>query len=110
MVNHPFIHLAALKGRGGTPQFSNFLEQTVDQALFRSGLVFRLARTCEDLEFGLNNPFIGHLVATLATIAWMFQFAKDRQVSANVDRDLGTCARFLSRAATSWPSISQKVC
>jgi hypothetical protein len=109
MVNHPFIHLVALKGIGGISHSSNFLQQTIDQAIFHSGWVFRLIRTCEDLEFELHSPFIGHLVAATATIPWIFQFAKDQQVSSNADRDLGTCARFLGRAAATWPSISQKV-
>ncbi|KAJ5368409.1 uncharacterized protein N7496_008169 [Penicillium cataractarum] len=108
MVNHPFIHLVALKGRSGISHSSNFLQQTIDQAIFHSGWVFRLVRTCEELEFELHNPLIGHLVAATATIPWIFQFAKDQQVSSNADRDLGTCARFLSRAATTWPSIPQK--
>lgn len=97
MVNHPFIHLVALEGRGGISHSSNFLQQTIDQAIFHSGWVFRLVRTCEELEFELNNPFIGHLVAAMATIPWIFQFAKDQQVSSNADRDLSTCARFLGR-------------
>lgn len=110
MVSHPFIHLFALKGIGGISHSSNFLQQTIDQAIFHSGWVFRLVRTCEDLHFELHSPFIGHLVAATATIPWIFQFAKDQQVSSNADRDLGTCARFLARVAATWPSISQKVC
>lgn len=47
-------------------------------------------------------------MAATATIPWIFQFAKDQQMSSNADRDLGTCARFLGRAAANWPSISQK--
>lgn len=109
MVNHPFIHLVAVKEKTGFCQVSNFLQQIVDQALFHAGWVFRLVRTFDDIKFELNNPVIGLLVAATASIPWMFQFAKDMQVSSNADRDLGTCVRTLEQIATSWTSISHKV-
>lgn len=109
MLNHPMIHLFAMKGRTSLSQSSNFLQQTVDQAIFHAGWVFRLVRTCEDLEFEFNDPFIGHLVAATATIPWIFQFAKDRRVSLNAEKDMSTCARLLSQVSSNWPAISLKV-
>lgn len=109
LLNHPFIHLVVMRGNHGIPQSRHFLQQIVDQALFHSGWVFRFVQACEDLPFVINDPMIGHLVAATATIPWIFQFASDTKVSKKATEDLGKCERFLSRMATTWPHISQKV-
>ncbi|KAF7591893.1 hypothetical protein BBP40_000940 [Aspergillus hancockii] len=109
ILNHPFIHLVAMRGNCGVPQSRLFLQQTVDMALFHSGWVFRLIQTCEDLQFEISDPLIAHAVAATATIPWLFQFARDHKVSKKAYEDLGRCERFLSRISNLWPHISRKL-
>lgn len=109
IVNHPFIHLAAVRERQGISQSRLFLQQTVDQALYHSGWVFRLLGICEDLELQIVNPLIGQLVAANATIQWIFQYAHDEKVSKSASAHLAVCARLLERIANVWPSIAEKV-
>lgn len=45
MVNHPFIHLVALKEKTGACHISNFLQQIVDQALFHENCRSRGSQT-----------------------------------------------------------------
>ncbi|ETS77441.1 hypothetical protein PFICI_11315 [Pestalotiopsis fici W106-1] len=108
LINHPFVHLSATR-RARLPQSRHFLQQTVDNALFHSGWVFRLIETCEDLLFDLHDPLIGHVVAATATIAWLFQFAADSNVSARAKRGFMQCGKLLRRLALLWPHIARKV-
>ncbi|KAF2996772.1 hypothetical protein E8E14_004340 [Neopestalotiopsis sp. 37M] len=108
LINHPFVHLSATR-RARLPQSRHFLQQTVDNALFHSGWVFRLIETCEDLLFDLHDPLIGHVVAATATIAWLFQFAADATVSARATKGFMQCGKLLRRLALLWPHIARKV-
>ncbi|KAE8130929.1 hypothetical protein BDV38DRAFT_290947 [Aspergillus pseudotamarii] len=110
ILNHPFLHLVAMRGGRGVPQSRLFLQQTVDLALFHSGWVFQFIQFCENLQYEINDPLIGHAVAATATIPWLFQFARDPKVSKKAYDDLGKCERFLSRISSTWPHISRKVC
>lgn len=56
ILNHPFIHIVALRGNHGLSQSRLILQQTVDQALFHSGWVFRLIQTCELLVLKCTAP------------------------------------------------------
>ncbi|KAJ1717842.1 hypothetical protein NYO67_196 [Aspergillus flavus] len=109
ILNHPFVHLVAMRGSRGMPQSRLFLQQTVDLALFHSGWVFQFIQFCENLQYEINDPLIGHAVAATATIPWLFQFARDPKVSKKAHDDLGRCERFLSRISSTWPHISRKL-
>ncbi|KIW23627.1 uncharacterized protein PV07_11813 [Cladophialophora immunda] len=107
ILNHPFLHIVAMRSNQGVPQSRLFLQQTVDQALFHAGWVFRLIHICEDLE--QHDPLIGHLVAATATIPLFFQFAKDQKVAQKAKQDLAKGDEYLSRMAGEWPHIAQKL-
>ncbi|KAB8255651.1 hypothetical protein BDV32DRAFT_154063 [Aspergillus pseudonomiae] len=109
ILNHPFIHLVAMRGNRGVPQSRLFLQQAVDLALFHSGWVFQFIQFCENLQYEINDPLIGHAVAATATIPWLFQFARDPKVSKRACDDLGRCERFLSRISLTWPHITHKL-
>lgn len=109
ILNHPFIHLVALRGNRGLSRSRLFLQQTVDQALFHCGWVFRLVQTCEVVGFEVYNPLVGHLVAATATISWLFQFSRDQRTAKRVNEDLARCERFLANMSNTWLHISQKV-
>ncbi|OQV05766.1 Fungal Zn2-Cys6 binuclear cluster domain-containing protein [Cladophialophora immunda] len=107
ILNHPFLHIVAMRSNQGVPQSRLFLQQTVDQALFHAGWVFRLIHICEDLE--QHDPLIGHLVAATATIPLFFQFAKDQKVAQKAKQDLAKGDEYLSRMSGEWPHIAQKL-
>lgn len=108
LINHPLAHLSATR-RAHLPQSRHFLQQTVDNALFHSGWIFRLIETCEDLLFELHDPLIAHVVAATATIAWLFQFAADSSVSSRAKNGLVQCGKLLRRLALLWPHVAKKV-
>lgn len=109
ILNHPFIHVVAMRDGSTSPQSRFFLQQIVDLAIFHSGWVFRLLRTCEELQFEITDPLIGHIVAATATIPWLFQFASDLTVAQTAKEDLAWCKTFLKHMSLTWPHISQKV-
>ncbi|PWY93101.1 hypothetical protein BO94DRAFT_359431 [Aspergillus sclerotioniger CBS 115572] len=109
ILNHPFIHLVALRGNRNVSQPRFFLQQAVDHALFHSGWVFRLIQACETLTFPIHDPLIAHLVAATATISWIFQFAKDKKIADNAREHLAVAETLLTRMATTWPHISHKL-
>lgn len=109
ILNHPFIHLAAVRNSSRGSQSGIFLQHTVDSALFHTGWVFRFLRLCENHQLELSDPIIGHLIATVATIPWLLQFVEDAKVSEKAVKDLDWCKSYLARMSTIWPHIAQKV-
>ncbi|KAL2430772.1 hypothetical protein ABEF95_013288 [Exophiala dermatitidis] len=107
ILNHPFLHIVAMRSNQGVPQSRLFLQQTVDQALFHAGWVIRLVRICEGLE--QHDPLTGHLVAATATIPLFFQFARDQKVAQRAKQDLAKCDDYLSRMSREWPHIAPKL-
>ncbi|WKT53899.1 Zn(2)-C6 fungal-type DNA-binding domain [Fusarium oxysporum f. sp. vasinfectum] len=109
LINHPFLHLGIMPARGGRQQSGAFLQQTVDHSVFHSGWVLRILSTFETLPFQLNDPSVGHLVAAIATIPWIFQFARDSRVSTRAREDVAKCVALLERISLSWPHLSRKL-
>jgi len=110
ILNHPFVHTVALRRRRYTrAQSRHFLQQTVDQALFHSGWVFRLTDTWIDLGLGCDDPLVGFFVASVATIPLLFQYAPDQNISKLAKEDLTRSKRFLSIMGPKWPHIAKKV-
>lgn len=109
ILNHPFLHLVAIRGKLSAPSSRLFLQQTVDLTLYHSGWVSRLVSICEDLLFEIYDPLIGHLIAATATIPWFFQFAGDHKVSKKAEEDFRKCEGLLSRMSLTWPHIRRKV-
>lgn len=109
ILNHPFIHLVAVRNCSKGSQSGIFLQHTVDSALFHSGWVSRFLRLCDGHQLELCDPLIGHLVAAVATIPWLLQFVQDAEVSRKAAQDLDLCKSHLVRMSTVWPHISQKV-
>jgi len=108
ILNHPFIHLVAFRGTARTSS-RLFLQQAVDQALFHSRWVSWLVHACEDLQYDVNDPFIGQVVAMTATIPCLFQFAGDPKVSEKAREDLAKCNSFVNCIAKRWPHVAAQV-
>ncbi|KAF4964774.1 hypothetical protein FSARC_7373 [Fusarium sarcochroum] len=109
ILNHPFIHLVAMRDRSSGPQPRPFLQQIVDQALYHSAWVFKFLRFCEEQRFEVCDPFVGHLVAVVATIPWLFQRAIDPNVARKAKDNLEWCKGFLEKLSKTWPHIAQKI-
>ncbi|RSL83637.1 hypothetical protein BHE90_000974 [Fusarium euwallaceae] len=92
ILNHPFIHLVAMRSCSKGLQSGMFLQHTVDAALFHSGWVFRFLRLCQEHQLELHDPFVGHLVAAVGTIPWLLQFVEDVQVSQKAAHDVAWCS------------------
>ena len=108
ILNHPFIHLVAVRNCSKGTQSGIFLQHTVDAALFHSGWVVRVLRLCDDHQLELCDPLSGHLIAAVATIPWLLQFVEDGEVSRKAAQYLDCCKSHLARMSTVWPHISQK--
>ncbi|KAK5379271.1 hypothetical protein LTR20_009927 [Exophiala xenobiotica] len=109
VLNHPFLHLVTTHDSTRAPTPHSFLQQTVDTALYNAGWVARLLKMFDSLPFEISNPVLGHMVAGTATVLWVFQFARDAEVSRKAKQDLDSCARFMERLSIDWPHIAQKV-
>ncbi|CAG7558255.1 unnamed protein product [Fusarium equiseti] len=109
IVNHPFVHLVAMRDRlHGLPP-RQFLQQTVDLAMYHSAWVFKFLRFCEEQNFGIYDPLVGHLVAVVSTIPWLFQRAIDPKIAQKARDDLTWCKGFLERLSATWPHIAHKL-
>ncbi|TVY68282.1 Quinic acid utilization activator [Fusarium oxysporum f. sp. cubense] len=109
LLNHPFIHLVALRRNKGMSQSRLFLQQVVDQALFHSGWVFWLVGIFEDLNIEICNPLIGLAVAATSTIPWLYQFVKNAKVASKASQNLAKGQRLLQRLSKTWPCMSHKL-
>ncbi|KAM5360534.1 hypothetical protein ACJA88_014805 [Fusarium oxysporum] len=109
ILNHPFIHLVAVRNCSKGLQSGIFLQHTIDAARFHSNWVFHFLRLCDEHQLELRDPFIGHLVAAVATIPWLLQFVEDKQVSQKAAHDVTWCSMYLSRISQTWPYIYQKL-
>lgn len=108
VLNHPFIHLVVLRLRDDIPQSSTFLQQKVDLALYHASWVFRIIQIAERL-LQIVDPLIADAVAAVATVQWLFQFLRDPKVAQRAQGDLDCCERILSKIASMWPHVYQKV-
>lgn len=109
ILNHPFIHLVAVRNGSKASHISGlFLQRTVDAALFHSGWVFRMLGICEGHRLDVYDPFVCQLVAAVATIPWLLQFAQDDKISQAATRNLAWCKTYLTRMSQVWVHLSEK--
>lgn len=109
ILNHPFIHLVAVRKWLKKPSSGLFLQSTVDAALFNAGWALHFLQKSDEYRLELYNPFLGNLVAMLATIPWLFQFVGDDSISQKSARDFEWCMEYLNKSAELWPHLQQKV-
>ncbi|RGP77230.1 hypothetical protein FLONG3_4745 [Fusarium longipes] len=109
ILNHPFVHLVAMRDRQHGLPPRQFLQQTVDLTLYHSAWVFKFLRFCEEHNLEIYDPLIGHLVAVVATIPWLFQRAIDPKIAQKARDDLAWCKTFLETLSITWPHIAHKL-
>ncbi|CEI63478.1 unnamed protein product [Fusarium venenatum] len=105
LLNHPFIHLVALRRNKGMSQSRLFLQQV---AIFHSGWVFWLVGIFEDLSVDISNPLIGLAVAATSTIPWLYQFGRNVKLARKASQNLAKGQRLLERMSKIWPFLSRK--
>ncbi|KAI5458619.1 hypothetical protein BGZ63DRAFT_474273 [Mariannaea sp. PMI_226] len=108
-LDNPFIQLVAHRSARGVTQPRSFLQHSVDQALFNYQWVARLLQMCEDVQFTICDPLIGHAVAATATIPWLFQFARDDEVATKAKENLKNFEIVLAQLSSQWPHIAHKL-
>ncbi|KAF3004003.1 hypothetical protein E8E14_008516 [Neopestalotiopsis sp. 37M] len=109
LLNHPFVHLVALRNVNRSPSPRNFLQIVVDQALYHSSWVIRLINICIEIGFEIHDPFTSDIVIAVATVPWIMQYARDQKVAAHSKENLSQCRSFLSTLSQSWPRVVQKL-
>jgi hypothetical protein len=109
VLNHPFIHMVALRDANRRAPPRLFLQGVIDQALYHSGWIVRFIKIFKDIRFNICDPLIAHLVAATATIPWLFQFAGDTEASTKARECFETCEDYLKDASKIWPHINPKV-
>lgn len=108
LANHPLIHITKLGGDLGfrPPSFS---QQTADQARLHAGWVTRLVRACQEKNFVIHDPFIGHLVAAVSTVQLFWMDDRSDQIAHEAIDCHRTCEAFLGSMAENWPHLRNTV-
>lgn len=106
LINHPFIHVA---GRHNTFQPPSFVQNTVDQAILHAGWILKIIDACDEQDFGINDPFIGHLVAMTATIFLFLLNAKDTDLVSQASAGYHHCFSFVLELSKKWKHLRHSV-
>ncbi|KAI4593723.1 hypothetical protein KJ359_009002 [Pestalotiopsis sp. 9143b] len=109
LLNHPFVHLVALRNANRSPSPRSFLQIVVDQALYHSSWVIRLINMCIEIGFDIHDPFTSDIVVAVATVPWIMQYARDQKVATRAEENLSQCRNFLSTLSQAWPRVVQKL-
>lgn len=107
-LNHPFLHLARIRGlkRSRSP---SFLQHATDQAELHSEWVVLLLGLCEKTNFEIFDPFIGHLASMVATALFVLRFSKDESVAAKAFKGFSMLRSFVEKMATVHPHLRHTV-
>ncbi|OCT51150.1 hypothetical protein CLCR_08205 [Cladophialophora carrionii] len=103
-LNHPFLHIARIRGQRRL-RSPSFLQHASDQAALHSAWVVLILSSCEERDFKIYDPFIGHLASVIATAEFLLQFSKDEALAAKSASNFSILRRFVERMATSHPHL-----
>ncbi|PYH49448.1 uncharacterized protein BP01DRAFT_379016 [Aspergillus saccharolyticus JOP 1030-1] len=109
LLHHPLFHITHNRRASSKLPPPSFLQQTIDQSLLHAGWPTRLVRTWGKHGIEVNDPFLGQLVATAASIHWIFQFASERTIADRARADFEQCRRFLTDLMARWPHVAGMV-
>ncbi|ETI22844.1 hypothetical protein G647_06921 [Cladophialophora carrionii CBS 160.54] len=107
-LNHPFLHIARIRGQRRL-RSPSFLQHASDQAALHSAWVVLILSSCEERDFKIYDPFIGHLASMIATAEFLLQFSKDEALAAKSASNFSILRRFVERMATSHPHLQHTV-
>jgi hypothetical protein len=107
-LNHPFLHIARIPGRKAL-RSPSFLQHATDQALLHSAWVVLILTSCQERNFAIHDPFVGHLAAVIATAEFLLQFSKDGTLATKAGRNFGILRGFVQTMATEHPHLLHTV-
>jgi hypothetical protein len=97
-LNHPFLHISRIPGQKRL-RSPSFLQHATDQALLHSAWVVLILSSCEERDFRVYDPFIGHLASMIATAQFLLQFSKDEALAAKASRNFNFLRAFVEKMA-----------
>ena len=109
VINHPFIQVVNQR-RLRSFQPPSFRQQTVDQMLLHAKWVVRLHQMRIDNGLEIDDPFIAHLSAVVATAYVFFLDSKDLKVRLDAVKGFGDCQTLVARYAQRWDHLQPTVC
>lgn len=98
VVNHPFLHLRRTNGRQKL-RSPTFLQHAMDQAILHSSWIARILQMCDEKDFSIFDPFIGHLASVAATIHLFLQCSRDADLVSAASEHFKCCKHFLDKQA-----------
>ncbi len=103
-LNHPFLHIARMPGQRRL-RSPSFLQHASDQAALHSAWVVLILSSCEEREFEIYDPFVGHLASMIATAEFLLQFSKDETLAAKAASNFDMLRKFVERMAVNHPHL-----
>ncbi|OAP60439.1 hypothetical protein AYL99_05441 [Fonsecaea erecta] len=97
-LNHPFLHIARIPGRPRL-RSPSFLQHATDQAVLHSAWVVLVLRSCDEKNFIIFDPFVGHLASMIATAQFFLQFSKDESLASKAARDFEMLRSYVEKMA-----------
>ena len=107
-LNHPFLHLARIRGRQRL-RSPSFLQHATDQAILHSAWVVHTINVCEARNFRIYDSFIGHLVSIITTVHFFLRFSKEESLAAKALQDFEQCRKFVEAMAQDHPHLANTV-
>ncbi|KIW95567.1 uncharacterized protein Z519_04152 [Cladophialophora bantiana CBS 173.52] len=107
-LNHPFLHIARIPGRPRL-RSPSFLQHATDQAVLHSAWVVLVLRLCEERNFTIFDPFIGHLASMIATAQFFLQFSKDQSLATKASRDFDMLGSYVEKMANTHSHLQHTV-
>ena len=103
-LNHPFLHIARIPGQRRL-RSPSFLQHASDQAALHSAWVVLILSSCEERDFEIYDPFVGHLASMIATAEFLLQFSKDETLAAKAASNFDMLRNFVERMAVNHPHL-----
>lgn len=108
VLHHPFLHIVRTRHPGNF-QPPTFLQHVIDQSLLHAGWTVKLIELSVEKQLVLNDPFLTHLVAAVATCYLFFVRAQNTALSNEALQNLATCYDWVFKFSAHWPHIRNTV-
>lgn len=106
LIHHPFLHLMKRDRLKPPP---SFVQRMVDQLLLHSSWVTRCINLCDEQDFQINDPFMAHAAAVVATGYLFFLDANDSELAQQARQGFQSCYDFIQRLSTKWSHLKNTV-
>lgn len=107
LLNHPVLHF--FRRTDQTVRPPSFQQQIVDHSILHSRWIVRLIELCQEKNFQISDPFVGHMVASTATVLFFLSFSKDEQLATKAMENFDKCEQFVAELGQKWPHLLHTV-